>query len=158
MVTPIHIKGARINTANYHPINFTATICKVLEYVAGDEITSNLKRQQLYSTTLHGLLSDRSCLADLFNVVNMVNKAMNDGSDVDFCFLDFTKSFDLVNHQILSAMLKTLRVTDRLLTCIRNFLTAITFQVRIDNGLFNEAWLPLVSCTGPSLVHSYYQS
>lgn len=56
VVAHIHKKGARTNTANYCPINFTSIACKLLERVIRDGITLYLKWQQLLDKNKIGSL------------------------------------------------------------------------------------------------------
>lgn len=83
-------------------------------------------------------LSGRSGLTNLLSVKKMVTKAKNVGSDVDICFLDFSRTFDPVNPRIIYAKLTAIRVSDRLVIWIRNYIAARTFQMRMDDALSNK--------------------
>lgn len=116
MLIPIYTKGERTDTANFHPINITSMTFRMLKRVIRDEITSHLKLQQLTDEAQHEFLSGRSYLANLPSAVTMINRAEDEGSDVDFCFLDFSKIFDVVNNRIIWAKLLALRVSSCLVT------------------------------------------
>lgn len=62
-------------------------------------------------------------LTNLLSVVNMVTKAIYEGSNIDHYFLDFSKAFDIV-------------------TGMNNILAARPFQVCIGNAQSYEASVP----------------
>ncbi len=56
----------------------------------------------------HGFVHQRSCLSNLLSFLDGVTKMLEDGDDVDMCFMDFKPAFDLVNHRLLLVKLRAL--------------------------------------------------
>lgn len=90
--------------------------------------------------------------------MNMVTKAMEQGSDGDPCFLDCSKAFGSFNHQIICAYLAFLGVSDQRFTYTWNFLAARTFQVCGFYVLYNKAVSAVMSWKAASLAHSQSSS
>lgn len=83
--------GSMTDITNYRLIDLTSIACKMVERFIRDSITSIIKRQQLIDTVWHEFLSGRPCLSKLLSAVNMVSKAMDEGSYTDLCYFDFNK-------------------------------------------------------------------
>lgn len=103
-----HLNDRQISTVWFY-IKIGSSKLLLIECVLRDKITSHLKPQQV---------SDRSCLTNLLNAVNILTKVVDEGSDVNLCFLYFSKAFSGVNHRILADKFAALVVSDHLITWI----------------------------------------
>ena len=78
---------------------------------------------------------------------------MESGHPVDSVYLDFSKAFDKVDHQILLKKVESLGITGKILSWIRTFLTNRQQQVRVGDFLSQKEWLrsgvPQGSVLGP---------
>ncbi len=54
---------------------------------------------------------------------------LEEGKDVDVCFMDFKQAFDLVSHRLLLVKLKALGIRDDCVEGVRTFLENRTFRV-----------------------------
>lgn len=142
VVTPLLKKGSPAEVSNYRPISLTSITCKVLERIVRDALTAHLRRQHLLHDAQHGFVTGRSCLTNLLSTLNMITQLMDNGEDVDMCFLDFSKAFDIVNHRIICAKLTALGVSPEVVGWVRSFLANRTFQVRIDDVVSDSAAVP----------------
>lgn len=76
--------------SNYWLINQTFILCKVLEGFIRNATAEHLKTYGLFQEAWHRYLNSRSYLTKLDIALEMVTQAMNDGKDVDLCFLEFS--------------------------------------------------------------------
>ena len=132
-ITPVfNIKsGDRTTPSNYRPISLTSVFSKVLERIIRKQVSSFIDKKGCLNSTLHGFRSGRSCLSALLSVLDDIMHMLEDGGSVDMVYLDFSKAFDKVDHDILLHKLKSLGITGHLGICFLNFLTKRSHFVRL---------------------------
>ena len=130
-VVDIHKKGTRTDMENYRPVNLTSVICKCLERLLRLHICRHLEGNGLICPNQHGFTQGRSCLSKLLCFLDEVSTRIEEGREVEICYLDFSKAFDTVNHRLLKQKLRTFGLDPVILKWVNNFLANITFKVRI---------------------------
>ena len=123
--TPDIKSGDRTATSNYHPISLTSIISKVLERIIRKQVSSFIDKKGYLNSTQHGFRSGHSCLSALLSVFDDTMHMLEAGGSVDMVYLDFSKAFDKVDHN-----LKALGITGHLGICFLNFLTRHSYFVR----------------------------
>ena len=86
----------------------------------------------------------RKCRAtrdQLFNLLWIIEKARELQKNIYFCFIDFAKAFDCVDHNKLWKILKEMRLPDNLICLMRNLYADQEVTVRTKHGTMY--WLPL---------------
>ena len=71
-------------------------------------------------------------MTQLIEHVDSVLKSLNEGSEVDVIYLDYSKAFDKVDHQILLAKMDTYGIKGKVYDWIRNFLIDRKQTVVVD--------------------------
>ena len=142
-VIPIHKGDHKGLPANYRPIALTSHLVKIFEKVVRNKLVSYLEDSNLFNANQHGFRHGHSCLSQLLahydNVLSLLEKGLN----VDTVYLDFSKAFDKVDHQIVLEKLALNGIGGRMLAWIKSFLTHRTQYVLV-NGF----------CSQPSVVKS----
>ena len=102
-----------------------------------------LEEHNLLSIHQSRFRSNDSCTNQLLFVVHTLYKAFDAYSTLDArgVFLDISKAFDKVWHEVLIYKLKSMGVSDSLLKLFQSFLTN-RFQRVLLNGQTSE-WLPV---------------
>lgn len=90
----------------------------------------------------HGFVNERSCLDNLLSILNAVFQHVEDGEDVDMCFLDVSKAFYVVNRNFICAKLAAHGISLVMVGSIMSFLANRTFHVCIGNVVSKEAAIP----------------
>lgn len=57
---------------------------------------------------------------------------MNNGGNIDICFLDISEAFEIVNYRIITANIATFGVSPQVVGWLPSFLAYHPFQIRID--------------------------
>lgn len=84
-----------------------------------------------------------------------VTKLLDAGEEVDLCFLDFSKAFDVVNHRVVCAKLESLGVHPKVTAWTTSFLANRSLRVKLESSLSAEvpapSGVPQGSVIGPLL-------
>lgn len=91
----------RLDINNYHPISILPAFRKILEKIIAQRLKKTSELDNLLANNQHGLQAVRSAESPLLQFVSDVYKLLNEGFYVVWLFLDLSKVFDSLNHQIL---------------------------------------------------------
>ena len=91
---------------NYRPIACLPVISKVLEKVVFNQLFEYLTVNNILSPNQFGFQPGKSTLHPLIHMLNYIAEAFNQNKFVVGVFLDLSKAFDLVSHDILQSKLE----------------------------------------------------
>ena len=131
-ITPIFKKGNKTDPANYRPVSLTSHLVKIFERVMRKHLVQHLEDNNILPDSQHGFRSKRSCLTQLIEHVDGVLNALMNESEVDVIYLDFSKAFDKVDHQVLLAKLKMYGIKGKVFDWIKAFLMNRKQTVVVD--------------------------
>ena len=144
VICPILKPGANRNKPiSYRPVSLTSHIIKVFERIMRKAILKFLIEHNLLPEDQHGFLSGRSTLSQLLNHIEDAIRAYEEGMVTDTVYLDFSKAFDKVDHDILCHKLKEIGITGKVGFWIKEFLTGRVQKVSA-NGFLSDA-APVIS-------------
>jgi len=99
-----------------------------MEHIVRDNIIKFVEREGLIANSQHGFRRRRSCPYNLLATLDVVSGELDLGRNVDLCYFDFAKAFDIVNHRLLEAKLKQFSLPMTLSHCIGDFLSNMAFR------------------------------
>ncbi|CAH8478195.1 unnamed protein product [Dicrocoelium dendriticum] len=143
VVKPIPKGGDTRKVENYRPICLTAVLSKVLEKIVKKRLLQLLEINSLLTPAQHGFVRGRSCITNLLLTWHEWLQAVNQRKSVDVVYVDFSKAFDRVNHEILLQKLRECGVGGSLHQWIRDFLVGRKWRVQVDSHLTD--WYPSTS-------------
>ena len=159
LVTPIYKKGDREDPCNYRPISKTPALSKIFEKVLRKQMNEYLEENQLLSETQFGFRARFSTTDALFHATETIRKNSDDGKNVAAAFLDLSKAFDSISHEIVLNKLKQYNFDLITISMIRSFLSERYQKVTLPNC--HSDWIKLYqgvpqgTVLGPLLFNIY---
>ena len=139
-VIPVLKKGDNSSVTNYRPISLLCVVSKIMERCIHNCIS--LFVRPLIHPCQHGFVKATSCTTQLLHVYDVIVKTLDKGEQTDIIYLDFSKAFDSVNHELLIHKCNTLGIRGSLLNWIKAYLRG-----RCQRVIIEGKYSPWVSCT-----------
>ena len=79
----------------------------------------------------------RKCRGTRDQIANIIEKARELQKNIYFCFIDYTRAFDCVDHNKLCKILKKMGIPDHLTCLLRNLYAGQEATVRTGHGTSN---------------------
>jgi hypothetical protein len=100
-VKPLYKKGLETEVENYRPVSLLSGFSKILEKIIKRRLLSFLNKYSIISTKQHGFWKGRSTNTAIADLIEKVYKSLDEKEISIGVFLDLSKAFDLVDHDIL---------------------------------------------------------
>ena len=105
-----------------------------MESIIRDGILAHLVENNLLSCNQHGFAPKRLCITNLLDMLDKWTDALDASMPVDTIYLDFAKAFDSVTHKRLLTKFEAYGITDKVGSCISDFLTERRQRVSVQNS------------------------
>lgn len=136
LVIPIPKPGAdRSKPESYRPIALTAVLCKLFERLVETRLRWFLEVNSLLNPLQSGFRKQRSTTDQIIRLQDEAHRAIHNKEHTLAVFLDFSKAFDMVWRDGLMYKLRQLGIEGGLYSCIREFLSNRTIQVRVGSAI-----------------------
>ena len=121
-ISPILKKGNITEVNNLRPITQTPLIGKLLERYVTDHITNYLESNNLLYTGQGGFRKNHSTIKSAFSLISDVCHNKNNKEYTLAVFLDISKAFDSVNHDVLLHKISKIGIGGSVLEWLNNYL------------------------------------
>ena len=125
-------KGSAKECSNYHIIALISHVSKVMLKIL------QVRLQQYVNHELPDVQADfrkdRGTRDQIANICWIIGKAREFQKNIYFCFIDYTKAFDCVDHNKLWKILKEMGIPDHLTCLLRNLYAGQEATVRTGHG------------------------
>ena len=158
-VTPLYKGGDKTNMSNYRPISVLPVFSKILERIMHVRLVNYFEKYKILYDLQFGFRKGHSTQLALSYLINKLVSSYENNNYVLGLFLDFSKAFDMVNHDILLQKLEYYGVRGIGLKWMKNYLSN-RYQYVYYNGVKSEmgsisCGVPQGSILGPLLFLVY---
>ena len=100
-ICPIYKTGPKTEIENYHPISLLSSFSKVFEKIMHNRLMCYLNKHDILTNSQYGFRKNHSSCMSLIDLYNRISHACDNNQFAIGIFLDLSKAFDTVDHEIL---------------------------------------------------------
>ena len=164
-VIPLHKSKEKFIVNNYRPISLLLTMSKILQKIVYGRIYSFLCNSDQLFQSQYGFRTGHSCENAICELVGTVAKNRAEKKHTIGVFIDLSKAFDTLNHQMLLSKMDKYGIRRHSLEWFRSYLSNRTMRVKCTSNTSGqleystyhklEYGTPQGSCLGPLLFLIY---
>lgn len=158
-VLPIHKSGDKHLVSNYRPISILPSLGKIFETIINIRLSKYLEKNNLLADEQFGFRDNRSTEKAVLRFVQEVFKALEAKDYPIGIFIDLSKAFDSLNHEILFDKLVHLGIRGTCLKLFKSYLGNRKQFVQCNNEMSSVTTIrrgvPQGSILGPTLFLIY---
>lgn len=158
-VIPIYKAKDKSDFSNYRPISLLPTISKILEKIVHKRTYHFLKTSDIFYKSQYGFREKHSTIHAVSEFINDVNYSLENKETTLSVFLDLSKAFDTINHNILLKKLEFYGIRGQPLKWFNSYMTNRTQYTQYDKCVSGRQNLtcgvPQGSVLGPLLFIIY---
>ena len=155
-VTPLLKSGDVEDATNYRPISVLPVFSKILERIMYNRIYKHLKNNNLLFDKQFGFQLNNSTEHSILQLVNDISSSFGRGQYTLGIFIDLSKAFDTVDHEILISLLEYYGIKGKTLKWLKSYLSerkqCISYS---DVGKTSICGVPQGPILGPLLFLIY---
>ena len=160
MVKPIHKSGDKKLVKNYQPISTLPNINKIFEKLIYCRLSYFFESTGVISDAQYGFRKSRDTQLAALKLIDCILPAFSNNDTYAACiFLDFSKAFDTVDHQLLLTKLEKYGIRGTAHKLLYSYLSNRKMTVQINNKFSKSVdvniGVPQGSCLGPLLYLLY---
>ena len=99
-ITPIFKKGSKYNIENYRPVCSLSQFSKIFEKIIYKHMMKFIKKNKIITSSQYGFQSNKNTESALIDFIEFVHEGLTKKSHVGSVFMDLSKAFDFMSHDI----------------------------------------------------------
>ena len=120
-VIPIHKTGEKSLMKNYRPISILPVVSKIIENVMHTQLTDYFPLNKLFTSQQYGYRANRSTELAVLELMDTNLDNMNRKLTPVNVYIDRSKAFDCLDHNILLSKLKFYGLNDNAIKLLKNY-------------------------------------
>ena len=152
-VSPVPKNGNSHAMSDYRPISVLPTPSKIIERAVYNQLIYHFESHGLLDPRQHGFRRDHSTCSAIFELTQYLYNSMDSKLFVSCVFIDYSKAFDTIDHDILYNKLTYYGLDDGVLAWCKDYLHHRKQCVKIDHVRSGEETMkygvPQGSILGP---------
>jgi hypothetical protein len=122
-IIPVYKKNENNLFENYRPISLLPSLSKVIERVMHNQVVNYFTEMKLFYDNQYGFRKSHSTELSALELINRILKSMDKNEVPQAVFIDLSKAFDTINHQILLNKLQYYGIKDKALNLFESYLS-----------------------------------
>ena len=122
-ITPVDKGGETTDPSNYRPISTLYSFVQIFEKLVYSQVLNYLEKHNILNKFQFGFRKGRSMEYAIMELTDNLKKAIDQNLYTCGVFLDFSKAFDTVNHQILLKKLEAYGIRGTPLNWFNSYLS-----------------------------------
>ena len=158
-VLPLFKSGDKFDLVNFRPVSVLVAFSKIFEKIMYNRLVEYLNENKIITDSQYGFLKNKSTESAITTFTNHILKAYDKREYTIGVFLDLSKAFDTVDHNILLRKLHHYGIRGKIHKWFSSYLSSRTQYVSLDNNLSSVSTIshgvPQSSILGPILFLIY---
>ena len=158
-VIPIYKKGPKDDIGNYRPISMLSVTSKIFESLMKNSFVRYLEAKSILNSEQYGFRQGLSTFDALNSYAQEIYNNLDKQSSLLSIYVDFTKAFDTVKHDILLYKLNYYGIRGNINNWFKDYLTNRTQSTKVNNNISTprriKYGVPQGSVLGPILFLIY---
>ena len=135
-VIPVYKRLNPLQKENYRPLSLLPQVSKVFERIIHKQIMNCMTDKLAHSIT--GFRKSHGTQNSLVVMLEQWKRALDKGEYVSALFMDLSKAFDTINHDLLIAKLNAYGFSKEALELMKSYLKNRKQKVQINNKFSSE--------------------
>ncbi len=132
IITPIHKAGLKSDPGNYRGISLINGLCKIVTYILNNRLQSWCNDNSILDESQAGFRKHYSTVDNIFSLMSVTQKYVSRPRGRFYCiFIDFSKAFDSIQHNILWNGLQRKSIDGKILTVLKSMYNKLKSCVRV---------------------------
>ena len=133
-VIPLHKSGTTTSLKNYRPITTLSIFSKIFEKLVHKRMNSFISRYNIIKSNQFGFQKNKSTSDAILEFLENIYESFDENNLYFSVYLDFSKAFDTISHDILLDKLEYMGFRGPLLAWIRSFLSNRSQYVEVGGS------------------------